>query len=94
MIVNDLKISYQTVCSMMHNILKAMADRDAQYTLSDLVKIEDFHIHAPTKNGNRERGTDKNRALVALSKNKKGHPLLVKMEVIANIKKKVFRSTG
>ncbi len=55
--------------------------------LSGLVEIDDYYIGAPTENGKRERGTDKNQVLVALSKNKKGHPLFVKMEVIDNMKK-------
>ncbi len=64
-----------------------MADRNALYMLSGLVEIDDFYIGAPSENGKRGRGTDKNQVLVALSKNTKGHPLYAKMEVIDNMKK-------
>lgn len=86
-VARELEVSYPTAWLMLHKIRKAMADRDTQYMLSGLVEIDDFYIGAPTENGKRGRGTDKNQVLVALSKNKKGHPLFVKMEVIDNMKK-------
>jgi transposase-like protein len=92
LIANELEISYQTAWTMMQKIRKAMADRDADYTLSGLVEIDDFYIGAPTENGKRGRGTDKNQVLIALSKNKKGHPLFVKMEVIENMKKETVEA--
>lgn len=92
LIAKELEISYQTAWTMMQKIRKAMADRDAQYTLSGLVEIDDFYIGAPTENGKRGRGTDKNQVLVALSKNQKGHPLFVKMEVIEDMKKETVES--
>lgn len=87
LVANELEISCQTAWTMLQKIRKAMTDRDAPYILSGLVELDDFYIGAPTENGKRGRGTDKNQVLVALSKNKKGHPLYVKMKVIANMKK-------
>ncbi|WP_219837650.1 transposase [Paenibacillus sp. R14(2021)] len=75
-----------------HKIRKAMADRDAQYRLSGLVKIDDFYIGAPTENSKRGRGTDKNQVLVAVSKNKMGYSLFVKMEVIDEMKKETVEA--
>jgi transposase-like protein len=86
-VARELEVSYPTAWLMLHKIRKAMADRDAQYMLSGLVEIDDFYIGAPTENGKRGRGTDKNQVLVALSKNQKGHPLFVKMQVIEDMKK-------
>lgn len=83
----ELEVSYPTAWLMLHKIRKAMADRDAQYMLSSLVELDDFYIGAPTEGGKRGRGTDKNQVLVALSKNEKGHPLFLKMEVIDDMKK-------
>jgi len=86
-ISRELEVSYPTAWLMLHKIRKAMADRDEQYILKSLVEIDDFFIGAPTKDGKRGRGTDKNQVLVALSKNNKGYPLYLKMEVIEDMKK-------
>ena len=82
----ELKVTYKTAWLMLHKIRKAMADRDAPYKLDGIVELDDFFIGAPTENGKRGRGTDKNQVLIAVSKNKKGHPLHVKMEVISDMK--------
>ncbi len=81
----ELKVTYKTAWLMLHKIRKAMADRDAPYTLNGIVELDDFFIGAPSENGKRGRGTDKNQVLVAVSKNEKGHPLHVKMEVISDM---------
>jgi transposase-like protein len=85
-IQRELEVSYPTAWLMLHKIRKAMTDRDEGYMLSGRVEIDDFYIGAPTENGKRGRGTDKNQVLVALSKNEKGHPLFIKMEVIEDMK--------
>ncbi|MEX2459842.1 MAG: transposase [Paenibacillaceae bacterium] len=64
-----------------------MTERDAAYMLSGLVELDDFYIGAPTENGKRGRGTDKNQVLVALFKNKMGHPQYSKMLVLDDMKK-------
>ena len=86
LMAKELEISYKTAWTNLHKIRKAMADKDAPYKLFGQVEMDDFYIGAPTENGKRGRGTDKNQVLVALSKNAKGHPLHVKMEVIEDIK--------
>lgn len=87
LISNELEICYQTAWSILHKIRHAMTERDADYMLSGLVELDDFYIGAPTENGKRGRGTDKNQVLVALSKNKMGHPQYLKMLVIDDMKK-------
>ncbi|CAM4405976.1 IS1595 family transposase [Paenibacillus alkaliterrae] len=91
-VARELEVSYPTAWLMLHKIRKAMADRDEGYVLSGLVEIDDFYIGAPTENGKRGRGTDKNQVLVALSKNEKGHPLYVKMEVIVDMKRETVET--
>ncbi|MDB5055795.1 MAG: family transposase [Bacilli bacterium] len=87
LMAKELEISYKTAWTNLHKIRKAcMADKDAPYKLFGQVEMDDFYIGAPTENGKRGRGTDKNQVLVALSKNAKGHPLYVKMEMIEDIK--------
>jgi transposase-like protein len=86
LMAKELEISYKTAWTNLHKIRKAMADKDSPYKLFGQVEMDDFYIGAPTENGKRGRGTDKNQVLVALSKNANGHPLHVKMEVIEDIK--------
>ena len=65
---------YKTVWTMAHKIRKAMADRDAQYTLAELVEIDESFF-GPSFFGKRGRGTEKKElVIVAVSvwKDKKG----------------------
>ena len=49
---------YKTVWTMSHKVRKAMADRDAQYTLAGLVEIDESFF-GPSFSGKRGRGTEK-----------------------------------
>lgn len=53
---------YKTVWVMAHKIRKAMSDRDARYTLSGLVELDESFF-GPTSTGKRGRGTE-NKELV------------------------------
>jgi transposase-like protein len=57
--------SYKTVWTMGHKILKAMADRDAQYQLAGLVEMDDAFI-GPRKPGPPGRGA-KGKAKVVIA---------------------------
>jgi len=71
LMAKELEINYQTAWTTLHKIRKAMADKDAPYKLFGRVELDDFYIGAPTENGKRGRGIDKNQVLLALSKNQK-----------------------
>jgi transposase-like protein len=65
---------YKTVWTMAHKIRKAMADRDAQYTLAGLVEIDESFF-GQSFSGKRGRGTEKKElVIVAVSvwKDKEG----------------------
>jgi len=47
--------SYKTLWTMGHKILKALADRDANYKLAGLTEMDDTYFGAP-KSGKRGRG--------------------------------------
>jgi transposase-like protein len=69
---------YKTVWTMAHKIRKAMADRDAQYTLAGLVEIDESFF-GQSYSGKRGRGTEKKElVIVAISvwkdKDGKEHP--------------------
>lgn len=54
---------YKTVWTMAHKVRKAMADRDAQYTLAGLVEIDESFF-GPSFSGKRGRGTEKKELVI------------------------------
>ena len=70
-----------------------MADRDEEYMIKSLVELDDFFIGALTKGGKRGRGTDQSQDLVELSKNDKGHPLYLKMQIITFVNIHFYRGS-
>lgn len=82
----EIEVTYKTAWLMLHKIRRAMKKRDEQYTLGNIIELDDAFFGAPTEGGKRGRGTDKTKVLVGLSLNEKGNPLFLKMEVIPNIK--------
>jgi len=59
--IND----YKTVWAMAHKVRKAMSDRDARYTLSGLVEVDESFF-GPNSTGKRGRGTE-NKELVIIA---------------------------
>jgi len=57
--IND----YKTVWTMAHKIRKAMADRDARYTLAGLVEIDESFF-GPSFSGKRGRGAEKKELVI------------------------------
>ena len=86
MLSKKLEISYKTAWLMLHKIRKAMIERDSQYKLAGIVKLDDVFSGAPSEGVKRGRNTDKAKVLAGLSLNQKGHPLYLKMEVIPDVK--------
>jgi transposase-like protein len=65
---------YKTIWAMAHKVRKAMADRDAKYTLSGLVEVDESFF-GPSSSGKRGRGAEKKElVIIAVSTwtNKKG----------------------
>ena len=54
---------YKTVWTMAHKVRKAMADRDAQYTLAGLVEIDESFF-GPSFPGKRGRGAEKKELVI------------------------------
>ncbi|MBT9167768.1 MAG: hypothetical protein DDT19_01109 [Syntrophomonadaceae bacterium] len=86
----EIEVSYKTAWLILHKIRRAMRKRDAEYSLAGIVELDDAFFGAPSEGGKRGRGTEKNKVLVGLSLNKKGHPLYLKMEVVPDIKGKTL----
>lgn len=58
-----------------------MRKRDAEYTLSGIVELEDTFFGAPSEGGESGPSTEKTKVLVGLFWNKQGYPLYVKWKL-------------
>jgi len=54
---------YKTVWTMAHKVRKAMADRDAKYTLAGLVEVDES-LFGPSSPGKRGRGAEKKELVI------------------------------
>ncbi|HAG10459.1 MAG TPA: IS1595 family transposase [Desulfotomaculum sp.] len=85
----SLGVSYQTAWAISHKIRKAMTDRDSQYKLAGLVKMDDAYFGGAGEGGDKSgRGTEKTPVIVAVSVEKNDHPCHVKMEVVESLNRK------
>lgn len=76
-----LEIHYLTARNMHRKIRAAMKERDSHYLLSGVVEMDDAYFGSPRK-GKDGRGTDKAKAVIALSKDANNHPAYLRIEVI------------
>jgi transposase-like protein len=79
-----LDLNYRTALRLMRKIRDAMKERDSHYMLSGTVEMDDAYFGAPRK-GKDGRGTDKAKAVIALSKDEENHPLFLRIEVIDGV---------
>lgn len=89
-ISRELELPYKTAWFLVHRIRKSMSNRDDEYTLNHIVEIDDTYFGSKHKGSKRGRGTTKHKVLVALSKNDKGYPRFLKMQVVPNLKGKTI----
>ena len=59
-----------------------MTQRDEKYALSSIVEMDDSYVGGATRNGKRDRGTDKAKIVVALSKTENGAALFTRIQVV------------
>ena len=79
-----LDLNYRTALRLLRKIRIAMKDRDSLYMLSGVVEMDDAYFGAPRK-GKDGRGTDKSKAVIALSKDWMNHPAYLRIEVINQV---------
>ena len=53
--------------------------------------MDDYYVGSPSHNGKRGRGTDKIKAVAAISKTEDGIPLFVRMKVVGDFKGKTLQ---
>jgi transposase-like protein len=79
-----LGLNYRTALRLMRKIREAMKERDSIYKLSGTVEMDDAYFGAPRK-GKGGRGTDKSKAVIALSKDQLNHPAYLRIEMIDQV---------
>lgn len=85
-----LDLHYLTARRLLRKIRAAMKERDSLYMLSGLVEMDDAYFGAPSK-GKDGRGTNKSKAVIALSKDDKNHPAFLRIEVIHEVTKEEIK---
>jgi len=83
-----LKIRYKSAWLLLQKLRKAMGNRNARYLLEGIVELDDTYFGGEKSGGKRGRGTKKTKVLVALSKDEKGRPKHLKMQVVPNLQGK------
>ena len=80
-----LNICYESAWYLLHRIRVAMGKRDGNYELSGIVEMDDGYVGGATRNGKRDRETDKAKIVVALSKTENGAALFTRMQVVEDV---------
>jgi len=86
----QLPTTYKTAWYLMQRIRYAMGKRDEQYLLSGIIEFDDCDFGGRKTNGKPQRGQEKSRVLVAISKTMSGGPLFIKMRVVDDLKGKTI----
>jgi transposase-like protein len=79
-----LDLNYRTALRLLRKIRAAMKERDSLYLLSGIVEMDDAYFGAPSK-GKDGRGTNKAKAVIALSKDNQNHPGFLRIQVIDQV---------
>ena len=67
-----------------------MEQRNRHYQLSGIVEMDDYYVGDPSHNRKRGRGTDRIKAVAAISRTEDGIPLFVRMKVVDEFKGKTL----
>lgn len=79
---------YRTAWTMAHKIRKALADRDARYTLAGLIEMDDAYFGQCQVPGKRGRGAEKKaKVIVSVKVNQWEHPVYAQMMVVPSLDK-------
>lgn len=85
---NLLGIGYESAWYMLKRIRNAMGQRDANYLLSGLMKMDEGFFGSKRLGGKRGRGTTQKKVVVALSKTgEKEYPMYIRMQQIPDVKR-------
>lgn len=86
-LARQLGISANAAATMYHKLAQVMLERDAAKPLGENIEIDDAYWDGK-KAGKRGRGSDNKIPFVAaIEKNKDGHPMRIKLSVVAGFKR-------
>lgn len=87
----QLGVSYPTAWLVHHKLMQAMTEREARYTLSGKVQVDDAYLGGERTGGKVGRGSENKVAFVAaVSVSDEGHPLRIKLNTVTGFKNKVI----
>lgn len=83
-LAGKIEVCYETAWNMLRRIRGAMEMRDERYVLGGIVEFDDSYFGGKIK-GKEGRGAGNQPVFVAVSKNDKGHPVYLRMQVTNNV---------
>lgn len=87
----QLGVSYPTAWLVHHKLMQAMTERDACYTLSGKVQVDDAYLGGERSGGKVGRGSENKVAFVAaVSVSDEGHPMRIKLNTVSGFKLKAI----
>ncbi len=87
----QLGVSYPTAWLIHHKLMQAMTEREARYTLSGKVQVDDAYLGGERIGGKVGRGSENKVAFVAaVSLTDEGRPLRVKLSPVSGFKLKAI----
>jgi hypothetical protein len=86
-----LGVSYPTALLIQHKLMQAMVEREAHYTLSGHVQVDDAYLGGELSGGKAGRGSENKIPFVAaLSLDGDGHPLRIKLTAVTGFTNKAI----
>ena len=87
----QLGVSYPTAWLIQQKLMQAMVERDAQYTLSGDVHVDDAYLGGELAGGKAGRGSENKVPFVAaISLSAEGRPLYIKMAPVPGFTRKAL----
>lgn len=88
----QLGVNYDTAWKLKHKLLQAMKECDDEGKIGGIVQLDDVYWGGERRGGKRGRGASgKTPFVAAVSLNKQGHPVRMKMTVIDGFKSDVIK---
>ena len=84
-LAGQLDISYESARFLLVRIRRAMRERDQCYLLNGLVEMDEAYLGAPKRGKKRGRGTERGKMAVAVSKDEKGRPQFLRLQMIPDV---------
>ena len=86
-LAGKIEVCYESAWNMLRRIRAAMEMRDERYVLGGIVEFDDSYFGGRIK-GKEGRGAGNQAVFVAVSKDEKGHPVYLRMQVTKNVQSK------